>query len=579
MSKAPGAVQSAVALALSIVVATLALNVSQAPPPAIAEFSPSAVEQVETPEEQAGKFGGGALDVGASAGPTTTTTSPDPSSARQPEDQQQEVALADAPIVKSRQKRCVGDPPRQIEDPQSPPCVDYFDGDNGGATSQGVTANEVRVAVVEADFPKTHVQPYQAFFNSRFQFYGRKITFEYLKGPAMANPTQEKAAASEAAERKVFAGLGGGNISLNAYFRELAAEQIMAIGFYPYFTSTELAGMRPYTWQFRSAIDVDSSNYGLWACNRLGGGRKAIHASGVDKDARPIAEQPRKFAVYYSRYMASDPYGPEDLVESLASCGINVDPDLVFKRDASARYALNPGDPVNVGDVQKMKNAGVTTVLCMCHVISQNSIMGAASAQSWSPEWPSQGTFGGQACNHCNRSFLGSSPNQRRQLFGVISDYKVVPVADSSWCVALREQGEECPAAGSQHSDRQRYRVLYGMMLLLASGIQMAGPNLTPESFEKGLRGATFPNPPHYTNPARVGFNTGYAMLDGDIAEFYWRDGAIDAEDGSPGANCYVNGGKFHQRKDIPKDPPVDFFPPDDGNGANCDSGANPQRE
>src|SRR5687768_16669513 len=42
-------------------------------------------------------------------------------------------------------KRCVGNPPRQSEDPLSPPCAAFFDGDNQGATYQGVTKDEIRV--------------------------------------------------------------------------------------------------------------------------------------------------------------------------------------------------------------------------------------------------------------------------------------------------------------------------------------------------------------------------------------------------------------------------------------------------
>lgn len=45
-------------------------------------------------------------------------------------------------------RRCVGDPPRQIEDPHSPPCVPYWAGGNGGATWPGVTADEVRIGYV-----------------------------------------------------------------------------------------------------------------------------------------------------------------------------------------------------------------------------------------------------------------------------------------------------------------------------------------------------------------------------------------------------------------------------------------------
>src|SRR4051812_32924222 len=49
--------------------------------------------------------------------------------------------------ARPRTKHCVGTPPRQTDDPLAPPCVAYFTGDNGGATTRGVTAQEVRVLV------------------------------------------------------------------------------------------------------------------------------------------------------------------------------------------------------------------------------------------------------------------------------------------------------------------------------------------------------------------------------------------------------------------------------------------------
>jgi hypothetical protein len=46
-----------------------------------------------------------------------------------------------------RQYACVGNPPRQTEDPASPPCVPFFQGDNFGATYQGVTKREIIVLI------------------------------------------------------------------------------------------------------------------------------------------------------------------------------------------------------------------------------------------------------------------------------------------------------------------------------------------------------------------------------------------------------------------------------------------------
>src|SRR5258708_37570124 len=45
-------------------------------------------------------------------------------------------------------KRCVGSPPRQTEDPLSPPCVGFFEGGNGGATDAGVTGSTLRTLVL-----------------------------------------------------------------------------------------------------------------------------------------------------------------------------------------------------------------------------------------------------------------------------------------------------------------------------------------------------------------------------------------------------------------------------------------------
>ena len=61
------------------------------------------------------------------------------------------------------------------------------------------------------------------------------------------------------------------------------------------------------------------------------------------------------------------------------------------------------------------------------------------------------------------------------------------------------------PAAVIQHA-----RAFYNELLILAAGIQLAGPNLTPETFAQGLASTTFPNPGAAGAPffqATVGFD------------------------------------------------------------------------
>jgi hypothetical protein len=105
-------------------------------------------------------------------------------------------------------------------------------------------------------------------------------------------------------------------------------------------------------------------------------------------------------------------------------------------------------------------------------------------------------------------------------------------------------------------------------MLLLASGIQMAGPNLTPRSFEHGLQTTTFPNPDNPNMEGKVGFlGDSYAMtVDG--AEWWWSAASRSPYAGSSvGSICYVQGGARHELGGWPAGGDPFFRLP-------CDSGA-----
>src|SRR5213076_962526 len=114
----------------------LLLHAATAAPPTAAEFSPNARQIIKkAPPGQAAAVNGtgqGAAPAGGK-GPGAAPASPPPP----PSPPTQRVPEGDV-------KQCVGPPPlRQIEDPQSPPCVNYWKGDNGGATARGVTRDNI----------------------------------------------------------------------------------------------------------------------------------------------------------------------------------------------------------------------------------------------------------------------------------------------------------------------------------------------------------------------------------------------------------------------------------------------------
>src|SRR4051794_36874756 len=131
--RGPGVVFTAIAVAATLTLGVVALDASQSSPPAVAEFAPAALNQVKNAPNPLGAQGGNPSSTPTPSATPSQRSSPTPSP----------TATIDQPAVRD----CVGDPPRQIEDPQSPPCVNYWKGDNGGATAYGVTRDEIRIAV------------------------------------------------------------------------------------------------------------------------------------------------------------------------------------------------------------------------------------------------------------------------------------------------------------------------------------------------------------------------------------------------------------------------------------------------
>ena len=117
----------AIGVGLLIVLAVLpsSLNLPQTNPSETLEYAPVPPDDVVN-APPAGNLG--SLGLGTTSGIADAASTPPPS----------------APVAglskDASAKRCVGNPPRQTEDPFSPPCVAFFEGDNFGATYQGRVA-------------------------------------------------------------------------------------------------------------------------------------------------------------------------------------------------------------------------------------------------------------------------------------------------------------------------------------------------------------------------------------------------------------------------------------------------------
>lgn len=453
--------------ALLVLLSFVALVNPPATPPPIAEFSPRADQPPDQVEQDlSSQFGQGDGECvpgqecaeGGSAGGVPLTTLPP-------------IVVDDEPPLPSV-RRCVGNPPRQIEDPQSPPCAPPYKGPNPGATARGVTANEIVVTVSYP--PNSNVyrdidRAFQNFVNKRFEFYGRQIVLKNTAG----NPEQI------AEEHQAFAHLEGAVTSTGS--AEFARRKIPTIGNYGGEVTEAQLAERGH-WVYHPPHETIARNMGEVYCKSLRG-RNAEHAG------REYVGRPRKLGV-----LADVSNGPRAVSigairEALSRCG--VEPEVVEFRELQEETAI-----------LTLQQREVTTVVLFASNLRMNRIFQQATRRDYTPEW----FKGGDQPD--NEAYLGGD-DQLAHLFVLSSR---TPGADESVRAWYWAYDESVGAGGRSfdvntafyHEDR------YHRWLILASGIQLAGPNLTPESFASGLQRARFPNPSHGVAPywqGQVGFD------------------------------------------------------------------------
>ena len=552
--RTPSLVFGTVLLALSVLVATVALTSRGQTPPAVAEFALQPVQQIKKaldaqPDSTADKGLGAGSNASPSASPhaaARASTSP--------------AATAPVTVLAGRQRQCIGSPPRQTEDPQSPPCVAYSDPklDNGGATSKGVTRDQISIAVPSQFFEDASIPPKLAtFFNKRFELYGRKLVLTPYtptgcgsgSQPDPAKMRDDAVAVDE--ELQAFASLAYCNASGadHHYYDALAQRHIVSVtdGNLTNGVEAHYAARAPYEWNVQPGVDTILASTAQFVCATLAG--RPPRYAGPTQARAPV----RKLGLIYTR--ATDGTVPDvsPLRDGLKACGQS----LFEVRDDQTSDASRNG----VSTMVAMQNAGVTSVLCVCNILDTRGVyMPAASGQGYQPEWVETSYIN----NDLDNAYAGNAPpDQAQHVLGLSFRNKLLPKQDMPWYWALREVDPSAdPQGGTYYSADSRYEQL----LLLASGIQLAGPHLTPQTFAAGLQRAQFPNPGAGTAPyyqARVGFDGGRHTEYAD-ATMFWYDpkqpGTIDPS--VPGAICYVDRGRRHALGQWTRSDPAFFSGP-----------------
>jgi hypothetical protein len=421
-------------------------------------------------------------------------------------------------------------------DPYSPPCVS-FSGNNGGATSKGVTATTIKVAyrVLDekgfqqtlaqlagaslVDSPATTTKTVQAladYFNSHFQFYGRKIQIVTYNGVGsntneLLGQGRDKATADAITVAQQLGAFADVSATSEPYSGALADRHIVALGD-PYLSRAWHVQRAPYTWSLATDGSIVSEEAADYQVKRLYG-KNAIYAGGNGGDGKPLAGRPRKFATIApenSWYQESVQNANDIITKAGKQPGLN------------RKYVLDLSTMSDqaTGIIAQMKSQNITTIVCGCDPILPVFLSGVANRENYFPEFIIVGTALTDA------DIVGQLWNQNfaKHAFGVSSLNGFVPPTETIAYAAYKSVRKDEPAFSVD--------LIYYQMYMLAIGIQGAGPNLNPNTYQAGM----FAYPPKLGPFGLWKFGPGDYTAANDVREIYWDPNAVSTYNGKRGA-------------------------------------------
>ncbi len=431
-------------------------------------------------------------------------------------------------------------------DPYSPPCI-AFTGSNGGGTSKGVTDTSIKVAyrvLNEKGFQQTlaqlagaslsdspdsvtrTVQALADYFNERFQLYGRKIEIVFYDGRGsntneLLGKGREQAVADAiqvSEEIGAFADLSG---TSEPYAGALADRGVIAFGT-PYLSRKWHEDHAPNAWSIATDGSIVSEFASEYAVQKLYGGN-AVHAGGALRD------KPRVFGT-----LAPENSWYQESVDNAETVIKDAGQQPGYRR----AYVLDLGTMSNQATniIADFKSRGITTLICGCDPILPVFLSGVANREGYYPEFIIVGTALTDA------DIVGQLWNQNfaSHAFGVSPLESFQPPTQTIAYAAYKSVRDDEPAFSVD--------LVYYQMYMLAIGLQMAGPDLNPQTFEAGM----FNYPPKGGPFGLWDFGPGDRTAANDVREIYWDASAVSTFNGKQGAYIGANDGARFQKGQIP---------------------------
>ncbi len=423
-------------------------------------------------------------------------------------------------------------------------CVPSFHGNNGGATSYGVTPTTITMSfrisdsgeagAVAAASPGLNtaaqtqyfndLQTYAGFFNKQFELYGRHVVLKQFTGQGdwvREYQSQDLAGAQADADTArsmgAFADISSSDVSTTPpYAQYLADDHVLSVGGVAA-SESFFNSYAPYVYTAGGNV----SNFGQWAsglvCQRLGG-LPAIFSGDTTSQIKN-----RVFGLVYPTNPDFQTVG-NAIKANLQACGYPVAKEYQYALDISTMAAESQSA------MAQMNQAGVTTVICGCDTVVPTFLGRGADAQQYHPEWLFTGGadsltqgYSQTQWNHAMAPQGTYPPNQQSEAYHV---YKM--------------------ASGGQEPNGQFYPAAYQAAILFFDALQSAGPSLGPSSFANGFFSLPASVPGGFLGPWSFGRGH-YTSLSG-APDGWYNPSAISGQNGAAGAwvSCAGSDGQDH---------------------------------
>lgn len=434
----------------------------------------------------------------------------------------------------------------------APNCVPMWPkgADNGGNTWQGVTSDKIVVAVYlaqeneqaaaiigaagggsntsdEEDW-ENRLKMIEAFV-AHYETYGRKV--EIVPVDASGEADDDAAAKADAikvaTEIKAFASFGAPS-GTNAYIDELVARKVLCIQCSTSQPQEFYEKWAPYVWSGLMSSTQGYVHRAEYLCKKLKGGN-AVHAGDPT-----YVTQPRKYGiVYYETAEGAYKSGVDFFETELAKCGIKLTDRVSYVLD------LARAQEDSRVMIARMKSKGVTSLLFSGDPLMPIFLTKEATAQAYFPEW----VITGSAIT--DTAFFARTYDQQQwqHAFGI------------SYLAARVD-----PAALDREGDLYSWH--YGQKLTsdphtlhmqqFFTGVQLAGPKLTPQTFRDGM--FSYKRTSGFKTRLGVSYGTDlwhtgpdYLSYD-DATEIWWDPQAVGPDESdnrnvAAGLYRYVDGG------------------------------------